>query len=405
MKKKILIFSLAYYPKHIGGAEVAIKEITDRLPPEQYEFHLVCNRYDSTLPKTEQIGNVTVHRIGLTAKNPSMADLRKFPLHLNKIFYQWLAFFEAKRLHKEFQFDAIWAMMAHSCGVPAVQFKNAFPDVKYLLTLQEGDPPKVIERKMLFFGVLFDKAFMKANIIQVISSFLGKWAKQKGFAGEPILIPNAVDTAHFTQTHEDSELREVRRELRVADTDTLLVTTSRLVRKNAVDDVIRALALLPSSIKFVVFGTGPDEEKLRALARELTLTDRVLFRGQIGHDVMPKYLKACDIFIRPSRSEGMGNSFVEAMAAELPVIATQEGGIADFLFDEKRNPEVASTGWAVDVDSPESIKQAVEDILARPEKVTRVTATAKAMAIEKYDWDLVAKRMNEEVFTPLLEGK
>lgn len=405
MKKKILIFSLAYYPKHIGGAEIAIKEITDRLSPEQYEFHLVCNRYDSTLPRTEQIGNVTVHRIGLTKKEPTMADLRKFPLHLNKICYQWLAFFEAKRLHKKFQFDAIWAMMAHSCGVPAVQFKNAFSNVKYLLTLQEGDPPKMIERKMFFFGILFDQAFRKADVIQVISSFLGKWAKRKGFAGEPILIPNAVDTAHFTQRYGDNELREVRRELRVADTDTLLVTTSRLVHKNAVDDVIRALALLPQTVKFVVFGIGPDEEKLRALARELNLTDRVLFRGQIGHDVMPKYLKACDIFIRPSRSEGMGNSFVEAMAAELPIVATQEGGIADFLFDKKHNPDVAATGWVVDVDNPEQIKQVVEDILANPEKVAQVTGTAKAMAIEKYDWDLVAKRMNEEVFTPLLNGK
>jgi len=45
MKKKILIFSLAYYPKHIGGAEVALKEITDRISTDEYEFHMVCNRF------------------------------------------------------------------------------------------------------------------------------------------------------------------------------------------------------------------------------------------------------------------------------------------------------------------------------------------------------------------------
>lgn len=401
MKKKILIFSLAYYPKHIGGAEVAIKEITDRLSPEQYEFHLVCNRYDTTLPVTEQIGNVIIHRIGFTKKEPTMADLRKLPLHLNKLVYQWLAFFEAKRLHRQQQFDGIWAMMAHSCGVPAGRFKKTFPDVKYLLTLQEGDPIEAIERKMLLFGPLFDDAFLKADAVQVISTYLGKWAKKRGFKGEPLLVPNAVNTAHFTQSFEAGELREVRRELGVQDSDTLLVTTSRLVHKNAVDDVIRALALLPQTVKFVVFGTGPDEEKLQALARELRLTDRVLFRGQIGHDFMPKYLKACDIFIRPSRSEGMGNSFLEAMAAGLPVIATQEGGIADFLFDEKRNPEQETTGWAVDVNSPKSIKAAVEDIMNRPEKVATVVATAKALVIEKYDWNIIAARMNKEVFQPL----
>lgn len=401
MKKKILIFSLAYYPKHIGGAEVAIKEITERVDVKEFEFHLVCNRYDSTLPKEEKIENVYVHRIGLTTNNPSMADLRKFPLHLNKILYQWAAFREAKRLHKKYKFDAIWAMMAHSTGVPAGKFKKAFPNVKYVLTLQEGDPPEYIEKRMRLFGKAFDMAFTKADVIQVISKFLGKWAKQKGFLGEPILIPNAVNSMHFTQDYSAEELSEVRREFDCAQDDVLLVTTSRLVYKNAVDDVIRAVALLPPNVKFIVFGTGPDEEKLESLITSLGVSSRVQLRGQIGHAQMPKYLKACDIFIRPSRSEGMGNSFVEAMAAELPVIATQEGGISDFLFDAKRNPHEGTTGWVVDVDSPEQIKEAVLDILASSVHTHAVVARAKAMAIEKYDWNLIAKRMETEVFGAL----
>lgn len=403
MKKKILIFSLAYYPTHIGGAEVAIKSITDRVSPEDYEFHLICNRYDSTLPKEEQIDNVHVHRIGLTTKEPRMADLRKLPLHLNKIFYQWQAFWEAKKLHKKFKFDGIWAMMAHSCGVPAGKFKRSFPDVQYVLTLQEGDPPEYIEHKMRWFGKDFDRAFTSADTIQVISTFLGKWAKRKGFAGEPVLIPNAVNTAHFTQTYSEAELAAAKAELGKKPGDEFLVTTSRLVKKNAVDDVVRAVAKLPSNVHFVVYGTGPDEVMLKELVAKLGVADRVHLLGHIDHADMPKYLKACDIFIRPSRSEGMGNSFVEAMAAELPVIATQEGGIADFLFDAKRNPDEGTTGWAVDADAPDQIVAAVKDIMARPETVATVVARAKAMAIEKYGWDLIAARMQSEVFDPLFQ--
>ncbi|MCB9816305.1 glycosyltransferase family 4 protein [Candidatus Nomurabacteria bacterium] len=405
MKKKILIFSLVYYPVKVGGAETAIKEITDRLSTDEYEFHLLCNRYDSTFPKREQIGNVTVHRIGLTTHKPTVADLRKLPLHLNKIFYQWTAYWQAKKLHKEEKFDAIWALMAHATGVPAGKFKKVFPDAQYVLTLQEGDPPEHIEKKMKPFGQAFTDAFVLADAVQVISTFLGNWAKQKGFAGEPVLVPNAVNTAHFTQQYSSDELREVRRELAVQDDDVLLVTTSRLVHKNALDDVIKAIALLPEQVKFVVFGTGPDEQKLQRLATELGVSDRVLLRGHIDHSVMPKYLKACNIFIRPSRSEGMGNSFVEAMAAELPVIATQEGGIADFLFDEIRNPDQGTTGWAVDVDSPEQIKTAVEDIVNRPEKVAEVVARAKDMAITQYDWDIVAADIDTKVFKPLFAKK
>src|SRR4051812_6431054 len=129
--KRILIFSLAYFPKHVGGAEVAIKEITDRIG--DIEFHMVSNRFDSTLPKVEKIGNVLVHRIGITTKNPSMIDLRKFPLHLNKFLFQFLAAWKALQLHRQYKYDAIWAMMAHSTGVPSALFKWFKPDVPYIL--------------------------------------------------------------------------------------------------------------------------------------------------------------------------------------------------------------------------------------------------------------------------------
>lgn len=401
--KKILIFSLAYFPKHVGGAEVAIKEITDRIP--DIEFHMVTNRFDSTLPKEEKIGNVIVHRIGITTANPSMGDLKRWPLNLNKLLFQFSAAWHALLLYRKHRFDATWAMMAHSCGVPATLFKMAYPRVPFILTLQEGDPIEYIEKKMRPLWPLFARAFTKADTVQAISNFLGRWARARGFSGRLEIVPNAVNTAHFSQEYPQAAIDAVKDELGKRMGDVYVITTSRLVTKNAVDDMIRALPLLPVNVSFVILGTGPDEVMLKKLARDLKVVDRVKWVGQIGHDDMPKYLKACDIFIRASRSEGMGNSFVEAMAAGLPVVATQEGGIADFLFDEKRNPGVPITGWAVDKDAPEQIAAAVTEIISRPEKVRAVVATAKEMVIEKYDWDLIARDMREMVFVPLLAEK
>ncbi|MBU6491069.1 glycosyltransferase [Patescibacteria group bacterium] len=391
--KRVLIFSLAYYPKFVGGAEIAIKEITDRISPLEIEFHMVTLRFDSRLPNTEKIGNVTVHRIGFSRASPTIADLQRFPLFLNKYWYQFAAARAASRLHRTYRFDGVWAMMAHSCGVPAGLFKTFHPEVPYLLTLQEGDSPEDIERLARPIWPLFKRGFTQADALQAISHFLLAWGRRMGFKGHAEVIPNAVDTAHFAQAFTEKESSAMREKLGKRTGDVFLVTTSRLVHKNGVDDVIRALALLPEHTHFLIYGIGPDEAMLNALAERLGVASRTHFAGQVEHADMPLALKACDIFVRPSRSEGLGISFIEAMAAGLPVIATQEGGITDLLFDAKRNPDKETTGWAVDKDSPEQIAEAVRGILAQPEQVARVTATAKKMMLEKYDWNLIAKQM------------
>lgn len=100
----------------------------------------------------------------------------------------------------------------------------------------------------------------------------------------------------------------------------------------------------------------------------------------------------------------MGNSFIEAMAAGLPVIATQEGGIADFLFDAERNPDKETTGWAVDTDSPEQIADAVKEILENPKQVEHVKATAKKLVLEKYEWNTIAQKM-KALFDRVVENR
>lgn len=395
MSKKILIFSLAYYPKHIGGAEVAIKEITDRIDPGEIQFHMVTNRFDSTLPRIEQVGNIKVHRIGIAKKNPSMADLRKFPLHLNKFIFQFLAAYQAIKLHKKYQYDGIWAMMAHSCGVPAVIFKTFYPKARFFLTLQEGDPIDYIEKKMRPFWPFFSHAFIKADAIHAISTFLGNWARARGFKGTLKIIPNAVNTKHFSQSYPEAELAELKNKLGRKPEDKYLITTSRLVKKNAIDDVIEALQYLSENIKFFILGAGPLENNLKFKIKNLKLDNRVIFLGHVDHKELPRYLKISDIFIRPSLSEGMGNSFIEAMAAGLPVIATQEGGIADFLFDQNKNPEKIPTGWAVAPRDPKGIAKQVENILANREKTVQIITNAKKLVFEKYDWEKIAPQMKE----------
>lgn len=392
--KRILFFSLTYHP-FIGGAEVAIKETTDRISPKDYVFDMITLRFDSALPKFERIGNIDVFRIGFTRPHATMADLKKFPLALNKYLYPFWALAAAVVLHRRKPYDAIATVMTGYASFAALFFKFFFPRIPYTLRADDGDPIEYLKKRAGVLYPLFKRVFTKADFAITTSSYLERFVRSMGYLGPLAIVPNGVNAAHFSKQYPLEELDMLKRTLDKKEGDVYLITTSRLVTKNACDDVIRALALLSERVKFLILGIGPDEKMLRALAREKKVDTRVLFLGQVGHAEMPKYLKFSDIFIRPSRSEGFGISFIEAMAAGLPVIATQEGGIADFLFDSKRNPDKETTGWAVDKDSPEQIARAVEDILARPEQVAQVTATAKKMVIEKYDWGLIAREMQD----------
>lgn len=398
--KKILIFSMTYFPKPVGGAEVAIKEITDRIPKDDIEFHLVSLRFDSKVLRTEQFGAVTVHRIGYTRSGAEAEDFKKFPLHFNKALYQFSAVWHAWRLHRKHQFDGIWGMMAHSTAVPCGIFKTLFPKVGYVLTLQEGDPPEHIEKTMRVFGPLFRRGFTKADVVQSISTFLAAWGNRMG-ASRVLVIPNAVDTARFSQVNDQKRNQALTR-LGKKKGDVFLITTSRHVEKNASDVTIRALARLPEQVHFAILGTGPLENQYRRLAEELGVSHRVHFLGHVENHEIPGYLWASDVFVRPSRSEGLGSSFIETMAAGIPIIATQEGGIADLLFDKKRNPGRAPTGYAVDKDSPEQIADAVKTIMANPQDVAQIVENARALALKEYDWDLIAQRMRKEVFAAML---
>lgn len=391
LMKKVLIFSLAYYPRFVGGAEVAIKEITDRIAPEEIEFHMITLRFDTHLPRVERIGNVMVHRIGFTTAHPSISDLKRFPLHLNKHLFQILAALHAVQLHARYRYDGIWAMMAHSCGIPAGIVKMLRPELRYLLTLQEGDPPESIERLMRPLWPLFAAGFRRSDALQAISTFLLAWGRRMGARGIAEVIPNGVALAQFSSPQDPDARARMRESFGTAKT--VLISVSRLVRKNGLDAVVRALARLPDTTVLVLFGIGPEETNLRTLAKEMGVEDRVRFMGEIGHDTLPCALSASDIFIRPSRSEGLGNAFIEAMAVGIPVIATQEGGLSDFIFDAKRNPGVGATAWAVDRDAPEQIAAAVTEILEHPEATKETVRRARALVQERYQWDTIAMRM------------
>ena len=368
--KRILIFSVAYHP-FIGGAEVAVKEITDRISDASFE--MITLNLDGKQPSQEKIGNVLVHRIGNSGK-------------VAKLLFPFKASAYASRLHAENKFDVMWSIMASFSGFAALFFKKKYKDVHFLLTLQEGDPISYIKRQVWFVYPWFKQIFRYADAIQAISHYLADFARSMGARGTISVVPNGVDMKLFSAPITDAMLEATREELGIQDGERVLITTSRLVKKNGIEDVIRALPHLPHSLKFVIVGSGPLELKLRQTVSELRLESRVLFVGQKPYQELPKYLAVSDIFIRPSLSEGMGNSFIEAMAARVPIIATPVGGITDFLIDNE-------TGIFCKVQDPKSIRIAIEKILDNPSLSDSIRAKAWDKIQDIYEWEPIAVKL------------
>lgn len=395
--RKILIFSLVYYPHFVGGAEVTIKEVTDRVQLTDIEFDMVTLRVDSKLPKFERVGNINVYRLGWTGRF----------FNLSKYFFVIGAYLKACSLHRKHRYDATWSLLASYASFAAVFFKLTHKHVPFVFTLQDGDPIDYIKKRAAPLYPFFKMMFTKADRIQAISKYLALWAKDMNASCPIEVIPNAVDIKLFTKDLDTKHIEEVKNRFGKKDGDVFVITTSRLVIKNAVDDLINALTFLPKNFKLLILGQGNLETVLKqeALRLGLNYTDeppinpgnRVHFLGHVPHEDMLRYLKASEVFVRPALSEGLGNSFLEAMAAGLPVIGTCVGGIPDFLKD-------GETGLFCEVKNPKSIALKIEKLTKDTESHDYIVKQAKDLVIKNYTWDKISTNMRDLFDTTMKQG-
>ena len=404
----------------MGGAEYEIKEVTNRLgdkPPHlpmgynttqretetkltltqeeneiikrcggKFDFDMITYRFNSSWPKEEKIGNINIFRVGL-GKNSK----EYYGRPLAKIFYIFQAMRLARKLHRQHRYSLTWSMMAAYAGAASLFFKYLNPRIPFFLTLEEGDPEKHILNRVGFLYPLWTQIFKKADYIQAESNFLAEFGKRHGAKAPVEVIPNGVDILRFTKDFSAKELAQLRQELNLSPKDKIIITTSRLVPKNAVDILIKAIAEIKikfPNTKCLILGSGKDEQELKKLRKTLELEKEVIFAGEIPQLEIPKYLKISDIFVRASRSEGMGNSFIEAMAAGLPIIGTNVGGIPDFLHERE-------TGLFVRVDDHQDLAEKILLLLQDENLRQKLIRQGKDLAISHYSWDKIAQRLGE----------
>ncbi len=369
-----MLFTTAYKP-FIGGSEVAIEEIVKRLP--RTFFDIVTPRFKRNLPKLESYDNFRIHRIG-------------WGWSLDKLIFPILGFLHSRKLIKEDNYDFFHVFQASQAGGAAWLLKFFHPRVPLILTLQEG---KDLKNQGWFIKFARKLLIKRANKITAISDYLKKYVLKIRRNAPVVVIPNGVDIDNFCRDFSYGELSALQDQVGIKPGERAIITNSRLVPKNGISDLIKAVAILSGKEKEPVFkllllGEGEQKGELLKLVETLGIKDRIVFVGQVNHDELPKYLKISDVFVRPSLSEGLGNAFLEAMAASTPVVGTPVGGIPDFLKNEE-------TGLFCKVGNPEDIAQKIEKLAFDDALRKRIIENGLRLVKEKYDWEIIATQYAE----------
>jgi 1,2-diacylglycerol 3-alpha-glucosyltransferase len=197
------------------------------------------------------------------------------------------------------------------------------------------------------------------------------------------VIPTGIDLAPYQRANG----RVIRQQRNWTDGQRIIVTIGRLAAEKNFATLIQAAAIVMqrhADVKLAIIGDGPDKADLEKLARKLGIADRVDFVGRVPFDQVPNYLKAADYFSFASVTETQGLVTLEAMAADLPVIAVDATGTSDIVEHEKDG--------LLTRDDSDDLAAGLERILQEKGLAEQLREGAKAKA-QSYETLHVTERM------------
>lgn len=338
--KKVVLFSAFVTPMR-SGAEACAEEVAARLK-DRYDVTIIAARMRKDLPIDDVLSTgVKVKRVG-------------FGSSIDKWLYPVLAPAAAAAIGP----DIVHAVLESFAGLAMVLSKNTLPTAKRILTCQSTNT-----------SLLLAPMHRAAHRVTAISTVLVERAKK--FGVQATLIPNGIRA---------KELLEASAE-RVPGR---ILFVGRLEPMKGVDTLIEAFKKIRSThggATLRIVGNGSERARLEKLA---TGIDGVTFVGGVKHDEVAREYAAAEVFCGLSRSEALGNVFIEAQAVGCAVVGTDIGGIPDVV---KNNV----TGFLVPPDDVPAAAKELGRLLSDSTLREGMAAEGRKNAAG-YDWNGIAER-------------
>ncbi len=317
---KILMVSHEYPPIGGGGAN-ACMNLAHEYRGLGHDITIVTAWFPGQKERSRQEG-LTVIRL---------KSRRRYKEHCSfgeMLSYLGMALPCAAGLHKKEQFDVAMVFFAIPSGPIGYYLKKRY-GLPYIIRFGGGDIPGFQERFTFVYKLLgpFEKAIWRnADALVANSRGLRELAEKFDRKKEIKIIPNGVDIDFFREASgEKTEKIDCFR----------LLFVSRLIERKGLQFVIPQLAALRDAcggnVKLTIVGDGPYRRKLEEIAADCGVSDCILFAGQKDKAELAHYYQTADVFILPSKKEGMPNVVLEAMASSLPVVMTPCEGSEELI--------------------------------------------------------------------------
>ena len=367
-----------FFPPHIGGIERVAYEQSKRLSKMGYQMSVLTSQLgretESKIDGIKVFYYPAYHiaeRIGLPVPIPKFKALNIYERVIK----------ESDLVHAHghpYLSSYIACRLAMKWKKPFILTQhNTFIDFESWLNCLERVNDLILGRKVL-------KASNK--VITVSKRTMEYVLKLGANKFETLLLYNVVDTDRFYPMNK----QESRSRLDLPNNCFVVLTVRRLVYKNALDTLIDAASsIVPNNpdILFVIVGTGPDARFIKEYTKKLGIEANVIFTGGIPDEYLPHYYGSADVFVLPSRSgEGFPLTVLESMAAGLPVIATNTGGI----------PEVVQNtvnGFLVPPKRPNALADAISKLFSSRGKTRKMGSEARRIVKEKFTWKKTVQQL------------
>lgn len=236
-----------------------------------------------------------------------------------------------------------------------------------------------------------NRIYLCADAVIANAGYACRRLREIGVPNERIhKITPGVDCNVFFPAHPDPELL-TRHSL---SNQFVLLTVARLVPRKGHDMVLKAVAKLAGEFQrlhYLVVGIGPEETKLRALATELGIAQRVTFAGFVPDIQLPDYYRLSSLLVMPNREhnndlEGFGISFLEANATGKPVIGGRSGGTSEAVSH-------GLSGELIDPTDLEQLISAIRGFLVNPSKAELMGRSGRNRAMTEFNWKVRARKL------------